>query len=570
MSALFRPKGAHPPHSIEAEQNVLGALMLGAPWEQVSEVVTADDFYRGDHRHIFTAIGELAMLGTARDPVTVGNHLQCAGQLEEAGGIAYLGTLVSETIGTANVTAYAEIVREKSRLRQLQRLGSTIEGAVAEGAKPAQILSALHSTVDALMKATEAQNSPSVVLDALTAEQMLAPIEPETFSLPGILSEAYSLMAGALASYKSTLLFYMLIWKASGYDVLGLDESGYGAEIGKAVLLSYEDNDKRVSGKLRRVIQHGYEVVREQHGERAAEEFIERLARNFRRYTLTGNPSAGIICRTSRGIERNDAFLGRLLQELQSFAPDGVLIGLDPLRLAIVGSQNDDDGADTAVHTLNYMASAIPGSALIVASHTSKAIAAEGVADLIGAAYATSGSALYSQHARSNFHMGKLKSTDIPRMFYPSDVTEAEAAKQQVVKLTHGRNSYGSEHDAIYLRMRAGTLTRIRPREATKTVAQGMRAAARPIIEAIDRLKADGLRVSRDALESDPQLIRTVGSRDSIRAAAKLLTENAYLEEVGTTRNRDINVTDKGRDLVRENPARKENSEPAETVSRGS
>ncbi len=120
-----------PPHSIEAEQAVLGGLMLDASaWDQVADAVTEEDFYRPDHRLIFTAIGELAGNGRPCDVVTVSEQLERIGKLEQAGGLAYLSSLARDTPTAANVRAYADIVRERSLLRQLIRAGTEIAAAV--------------------------------------------------------------------------------------------------------------------------------------------------------------------------------------------------------------------------------------------------------------------------------------------------------------------------------------------------------------------------------------------------------------------------------------------------------
>jgi replicative DNA helicase len=120
-----------PPHSIEAEQAVLGGLMLDASaWDNVADVVRAPDFYRPDHRTIFDAIGALAGNGKPCDVVTVSEQLERLGELEAAGGLAYLGTLARDTPTAANVRAYADIVRERSLLRQLISAGSDIASSV--------------------------------------------------------------------------------------------------------------------------------------------------------------------------------------------------------------------------------------------------------------------------------------------------------------------------------------------------------------------------------------------------------------------------------------------------------
>ena len=120
-----------PPHSVEAEQAVLGGLMLdGAAWDNVADRVTAEDFYRPDHRLIFAAIGELSGEAKPCDVVTVSQQLERAGKLEGAGGLAYLSCIVRDTPTAANVRSYADIVRERSLLRQLIRAGTDIASAV--------------------------------------------------------------------------------------------------------------------------------------------------------------------------------------------------------------------------------------------------------------------------------------------------------------------------------------------------------------------------------------------------------------------------------------------------------
>ena len=116
-----------PPHSIPAEQSVLGGLMLdNEAWDRIADRVAEDDFYRRDHRLIFRAIAELAEHGKPLDVVTLGEWLENADLLEEAGGMGYLGELARNTPNAANITAYADIVREHSILRQLVQVGTDV------------------------------------------------------------------------------------------------------------------------------------------------------------------------------------------------------------------------------------------------------------------------------------------------------------------------------------------------------------------------------------------------------------------------------------------------------------
>lgn len=124
-----------PPHSIEAEQAVLGGLMLsGEAWDKVADKLTEEDFYRRDHQLIFRAIGQLAEKGQPCDAVTLGEWFDSQGESELVGDGAYIVELASTTPSAANIAAYAEIVREKSVLRQLIDIGTNIAN---DGYQPA-------------------------------------------------------------------------------------------------------------------------------------------------------------------------------------------------------------------------------------------------------------------------------------------------------------------------------------------------------------------------------------------------------------------------------------------------
>jgi replicative DNA helicase len=116
-----------PPHSIEAEQSVLGGLMLENPaWDRVADLITEADFYRGEHRRIFTAISALADESRPFDVVTISEWLENRDELEKVGGLAYLGELAKNTPSAANISSYARIVRERAVLRGLISVGSAI------------------------------------------------------------------------------------------------------------------------------------------------------------------------------------------------------------------------------------------------------------------------------------------------------------------------------------------------------------------------------------------------------------------------------------------------------------
>ena len=119
-----------PPHSIEAEQSLLGGLMLDhQSWDKIADVITERDFYRKDHRLIFAAIASLAEDANPCDVVTVSECLDNRGELDSAGGLEYLASLANETPGAANARSYAKILRERSMMRSLISAGNEISGA---------------------------------------------------------------------------------------------------------------------------------------------------------------------------------------------------------------------------------------------------------------------------------------------------------------------------------------------------------------------------------------------------------------------------------------------------------
>ncbi len=132
-----------PPNSIEAEQAVIGGLMLeNSAWDQVADMVVEEDFYRRDHRLIFRAIVDLSSRNTPFDVITLSERLEAIGELENAGGLAYLGMLAKNTPTAANIKAYAAIVRERSVFRQLIRVGTEIANSAyaAEGRDSPELL----------------------------------------------------------------------------------------------------------------------------------------------------------------------------------------------------------------------------------------------------------------------------------------------------------------------------------------------------------------------------------------------------------------------------------------------
>ena len=109
-----------PPHSMEAEQSVLGGLLLdNLAWDRAADLLTEGDFYRHEHRLIFGAIAALVAASKPADVITVHEQLQGHGKADDVGGLAYLNDLAQSVPSAANLRRYAEIVRERAILRKL-------------------------------------------------------------------------------------------------------------------------------------------------------------------------------------------------------------------------------------------------------------------------------------------------------------------------------------------------------------------------------------------------------------------------------------------------------------------
>ena len=116
-----------PPNSVEAESSVLGGLLLdNSAWDKIGDILSDGDFYRYEHRLIFSSVSTLINGNRAADVITVFEHLQSQGKADEVGGLAFLNSLAQYVPSSANIRRYAEIVRERSILRKLVSVSDEI------------------------------------------------------------------------------------------------------------------------------------------------------------------------------------------------------------------------------------------------------------------------------------------------------------------------------------------------------------------------------------------------------------------------------------------------------------
>jgi replicative DNA helicase len=129
LKNIFDKTGDLPPQNLEAEQTLLGAMLISPQAiADVGEILQAEDFYRQSHRHIFQAISELYASGEPADAITISEKLNGKGFLEEVGGKPYIHTLISSVPTPGNAIYYAEIVRRCAVLRQLLNISHEIAG----------------------------------------------------------------------------------------------------------------------------------------------------------------------------------------------------------------------------------------------------------------------------------------------------------------------------------------------------------------------------------------------------------------------------------------------------------
>ena len=132
-----------PPHSVDAEQAVLGGLMLdNSEWDNIADVLLPEDFYRAEHQLIFAMMQRQSEAGSPIDVVTLVEALNSMGELDTAGGLDYLSELAGNARGTANIQAYADIIRERAILRRLISVANSIadSGYNTGGRKAAEVL----------------------------------------------------------------------------------------------------------------------------------------------------------------------------------------------------------------------------------------------------------------------------------------------------------------------------------------------------------------------------------------------------------------------------------------------
>ena len=227
-----------PPHSLEAEQGVLGAVLQ---WPvdalpAVSEVLALADFYSHPHRMIYAAVLELSAAGTEVDLISVYERLQQHGQDAEVGGLSYLNALMQCVLSARNARRHAEIVAERAALRAL--IACTDEIAAAAFSPAGKAAAALFDEARTRLAQIQEQRSLGVArrLPVLTGPEMVAAAEAANWLVEGVLPEqAMGMMYGGSGTFKSFLAL-----DAALHVVHGLPWLGRPTERGPALWIAAE------------------------------------------------------------------------------------------------------------------------------------------------------------------------------------------------------------------------------------------------------------------------------------------------------------------------------------------
>jgi hypothetical protein len=239
----------HVRDSIDAEQHVLGALLLEpAAWHQV-DIINPDDFSRSDHRFIFAAIAELASQGKPWDVLLVSKELERADQLDAANGLPYLSRLARETTTAATIRPYAELLRDCSLLRQLQTLRAELGRGIDDKRGVADLVALARATAESLGRriTSPAPSIETLPLESVSKWAARPPPGPRDFVIAGLIPgrRVSSFLAdGGLG--KTTITTQIGVHVAVSRAIYGLEVSG-GAVLG----LFCEDEVDEVDRKVR-------------------------------------------------------------------------------------------------------------------------------------------------------------------------------------------------------------------------------------------------------------------------------------------------------------------------------
>lgn len=397
-----------PPHSTEAEQAVLGGLLLAPEaWDLVGDLAESD-FYRQDHRLIYRAMAEMVSQGQPFDAITLGDWFASQGSLELVAGGSYLIELASTTPSAANIAAYASIVIDKSRLRRLVDIGTNIVNAAfnPEGRGSDTLVSDAAAMLDGARLPTQ---KPTGLRDVPLAAFMEAPPNTVGYAVhPCVPRGVVTLWGGHGGAGKSISMLQLMAHGACGQVWQGLTPDGPI----RSIYLSLEDAGDLVRYRLRRVCEsYGLDERRVEAGVRVFD------CPDGKASLMTEVSSFGIRSMVET----------QLLGQVRDLCEGADLIVVDNASDAYGGNENDRQSVRAFMTALARIARE-NNAGLVLLAHIDKSAARNGAN---GNTY--SGSTAWHNSARSR--MAIVTGKDVG-----------------TVELHHEKNNLGKCADPIYLK----------------------------------------------------------------------------------------------------------------------
>lgn len=457
MNARHQPRGLSdarieqlrlPPQSIEAEQAVLGGLMLDPnALDRIRGVLVDADFYRRDHQLIYRAIRELDEKAQPFDAVTLGEWFEAQGFGEQVAGGAYLVELASTTPSAANIKAYAEIVLDKARLRQVIDIGTGIvnDGFQPEGRDSSQIiaealrrLDGTHGNAESTGGLNRVDLSHFMDTPASTIGWAIRPIVPRG---------EVTLWGGHGGAGKSISVLQLIAHSACGTPWQGMEPDDFL----RCLYVSLEDSGDKVRYRLRRVCEsYGLQSGQVEEGVRVVD--------------CPSGKATLMVEESKLGVR--SMVETALMTQLRRSCEGADLIVIDNASDAFGGNENDRQAVRAFMSALKRIARDFNAGVILLA-HIDKASAKAGAS---GNTY--SGSTAWHNSARSRVAIVNEKGVD---------------GAPTTVRLLHEKNQFGKEADPVTLKWNdhgvlvplSGMDRQVRTINYTETAMAVVRAAAR-------------------------------------------------------------------------------------------
>jgi hypothetical protein len=408
-----------PPHSVEAEQSVLGGLLLdNRAWGLAGDVLTDSDFFDSRHGQIYAAIGRQIAAGHEADVITVFDQLQSLGKAEECGGLVYLNALAQSVPSAANMRRYAEIVRERAVLRKLVAASDEIATTAfnPKGLNLAAILERAQGVLASVVASSS--HAPATRARTLDLRQLVQQKAPDQrWFRPHWLRAGATLLAGKGGEGKSSLVIHEAACGALGRSYITPEAEPY-----TSLVLNCEDDHDDCWRSVQRVCDHeGIDM-----GE---------LAGRLHLVSRYGCDNA-LMAETQRSLV-STALLDELREQVNDLRID--VLWLDNVAHLFLGNHDDRTQVTQFINLLNGLVRGRPFGVVLVA-HVSRAQGSE-----------FSGSVAWENAARMRWYLGSKLPDQVAGDDEP---TSSDASVRYLAK----RKSNYSARDYVRMTMHNGLL----------------------------------------------------------------------------------------------------------------